>query len=204
MYADGPVPEEEVWEVPETIEPIGEIAPLPPIPTADEYVPPQNPRERFKQSVRQANGVEDPDVAQSIPCDGPWTELELTYGALTIPSKHGGGAAEGYSGFYVGITRVCTPWIQPVAGSRMTYGGQVDYGKVRATVAMLWPHNTLFWTRTVDSSPCGLQCARALGPRQDYLHLGRKWVSQSNHYFSDGEGADFEYWLIDTRHVLEF
>ena len=203
VYADDPAVDE-VTDSPEISEPHGEIAPLPPIPTADEYVPPQNLRERTRESMRQAEEAQGDDTANSIPCDGPWTELELTYGTLQIPAEHGGGTAEGYSGFYVGITSFCTPWIQPVAGSRMTYGGEVDYGKVRANASMLWPHNTFFWTRTVDASPCGLNCARALGPRQDYLHLGRTWLTQSNHYFSDGEGADFDYWLIDTRHVLDF
>ena len=162
--------------------------PLPTIPTRAEYeagwTTPQH-------TTEQASG--DPQADDSGGC-AEEQELVLTYWTEAIPPEQGGGTAEGYAGFYAGRTSTCYNWIQPVAGSRVTYGGEVDKCRVKGRSKRVWPStDIIFWTKTDKNEPCGLEPARVISPPRGVVP-GHRYGVWGSHRFENGNGAD--YWQI--------
>ena len=162
--------------------------PLPPIPTRAEYEAGWKTPQHVPEQTEGADGDEAADHPD--PC-AAFQELKLDYWTYTIPAEQGGGTAEGYAGLYWGKTSGCDRWIRPVAGSRVTYGGQVDMCDVTGRAKRSWPSSDdFFWNRRDEIEPCGLTPARVI-ERTRFVIPGHKYTVWGNHHFENGDGADF-------------
>ena len=169
-----------------------EIPPLPPIPTRDEYVPPAiSFKDRVEQSLREAENAGE--TASSCP---EWDDLQLDYFTEDVPTEHGGGTAEGYSGFYYGMVDGgiwCAVWVRPVAGSRITYGGEVDECSVQGKAKVTWPmQDDFFWNRSDKETPCNMNGARVID-RKHWNFQGKTWAVWGYHVFKD-TNEDDKHW----------
>ena len=193
-HAEGPPEEQEPMPQPPVfLDPEDfDIPPIPPIPTKDEYVTPQRP-----------NRASEDDVAQ-YEC-GYSSTLVLAYYTQSIPDDHGGGTAEGYSGFYYGTLASCHSFLQPVSASRVTYGGEVEYCRMKVNAKRHPNDDDDFWRTRSSRSPCNLTGARKLGPMQVWVYLvPNTWTIWGDHFFEDGEGADYWYAVGDTFEQLRY
>ncbi len=168
--------------------------PLPPIPTLAEY--------EAGWKTPQHTTPDDGDTAADSGGDClEQQELTLTYWTKAIPSEQGGGTAEGYAGFYAGRTEECYNWIQPVTGTRVTYGGQIDNCWVKGRSKRVWPDSDrIFWTATDEIEPCGVTPARVISRARGAVP-GHKYGVWGDHRFRNGDGADLWQIFGDTYTV---
>ena len=158
------------------------IPPIPPIPTRDQYTEGPTLQELAADRPLQEDGTLASD-AYCVPAQ--W--LKLTYYTHPIPDSHGGGTAEGYSGFHYGRLDNCKLYVQPVANSRVTYGGEIDTCEMEISVDRWKPilGTELYWEDEATRIPCNMNGARRTGPTDVFQYPVNKWDSRGYHYFED-------------------
>ena len=131
--------------------------------------------------------------------------LKLTYYTYAIPANHGGGQAEGYSGFQYGRLDDCELWVEPVANSRVTHDGEIDECRMEVSVDRWKPigGTELWWEAEATRIVCNMNGTRETGPIDEFTYPVNKWYSRGYHYFED-EHPSFWYTAGNTYTYLQY